>query len=80
MRMLKKWWESRSIFKSNIFFGGLEIRDTLDIINGNKIVGLTNEEMSVVDKYDKKTSFTKMHHFFKSQKHYILNKFISEPS
>lgn len=56
------------------------LRDTLDIINGNKIVGLTNEEMSIVDKYDKKISFTKMHHFFKSQKHYILNKFISEPS
>lgn len=56
------------------------LRDTLDIINGNKIVGLTNEEMSIVDKFDKKISFTKVHHFFKSQKHYILNKFIPEPS
>ena len=56
------------------------LRDILDIINENEIVGFHNDETSFVDKFDKKLSFTKLYNFLKFNKQYIWNRHIPESS
>lgn len=73
--------------KNHVFIGNVEdefqytlkqfylwtLKDKLDIMNDNEILRLTDGEMSLADKFDKKLSFTKLYHFFKSLKQYIWN-------
>ena len=73
--------------KNRVFVGNVEdefqytlkqfylwtLKDKLDIMNDNEILRLTDGEMSFADKFDKKISFTKLYHFFKSLKQYIWN-------
>ena len=73
--------------KNHVFVGNVEdefqytlkqfclwtLKDKLDIMNDDEIVRLTDGEMCFADKFDKKLSFTKLHHFFKSLKQYIWN-------
>jgi len=56
------------------------LKETLDIINGSEFVGLSRNESSFPEMFDKKLSFAKLYSFFKAHKQYVWNRDIPESS
>ena len=62
---------SQNVQKRNLLW---KLRNVLDIVNGNEIVGFQNGNLGFQDRFEKKLSFSMLYNFFQKSQAISLEK------